>query len=62
MHGLVAAMLQEIKVTSMHYVPEVVVDSTHNLTNGNYEMFTIIVPFKGEGYPLAYMFIEKDST
>jgi hypothetical protein len=25
-------------------------------------MFTIIVPFKGEGYPLAYMFIEKDST
>ncbi|RHY92025.1 hypothetical protein DYB37_011609 [Aphanomyces astaci] len=42
-------------------VSECVVDSSHGTNSSNFEMFVLIVPFRGEGYPLSFFFIQESA-
>ncbi|KDO25084.1 hypothetical protein SPRG_09225 [Saprolegnia parasitica CBS 223.65] len=67
MEGLIKSMLTTSGFDSMAYVREVIMDSTFNTngthvgtedgTNPRYEIFVLMIPFRGEGYPIAYLYV-----
>jgi hypothetical protein len=59
MKQLVRTMQDSVYPVKISRVSECVVDSTHGTNSTGFEMFAMIVPFRGEGYPLSYFFIRE---